>query len=78
MGRQVAVSSIIIPVVCERCGVQKRNADGQMMYVALSWKRGKRIVCPDCHEGEKTMDQLSRLTGADEESLEDSWGDMLQ
>lgn len=72
--QQIKVSSIIIPVVCERCGVQRRNAEGQTTYVALAWKRGKRIVCPDCHAGEKAIDQLSRLTGSDDtDDMEDTF-----
>ena len=49
---------MIIPVTCERCGKNKRADDGRMLYVALGWRRGKRIVCPECLEGEKIMQQL--------------------
>ncbi len=49
---------MIIPVTCERCGKGKRADDGRMLYVALGWRRGKRIVCPECLEGEKIMQQL--------------------
>lgn len=69
--RRHEVSSVILPVKCERCGVLKRNEDGRALYVALTWKRGKRIVCPDCREGEIMVDQLHDLVTRDDDYDED-------
>lgn len=61
------VASLLVPIVCERCGAVKRNADGQTLYVALSWRRGKTMLCPACHTGLEQMRLLEDLV---------SWDDM--
>ena len=62
----VAVASLIVPVICERCGKQKRHEDGRSLYVALVWKRGKRMVCPDCHLAEQVLEGLEKVVSWDD------------
>lgn len=65
------VASMVVPIVCERCGAQKRDSLGRSLYVAIAWRRGKRMVCPACFETEKTMEDLGDLVG-----LGNDWDDV--
>lgn len=69
------VASIVVPVVCERCGTPKRADDGRTIYVALRWLRERgdrrRMVCPDCYEGEKTIEGLDRLVNTGDNDWEE-------
>lgn len=67
----LAVSTMIIPVVCERCGAWKRAEDGRSLYVSIQCRRGKRMVCPDCYEAEKAMEGLEKVVAWDDTDDDD-------
>jgi hypothetical protein len=65
-------SSVVVPIYCESCGVAKRTAAGQLAYVAIEWlvayKKGRRMLCPDCFAGAQTMEQLDELVNGWEDA----------
>ena len=63
--------TVVVPITCESCGGGKRKPDGQLYYVSLEWlqeyRKGRRMLCPDCWEGDRTMEQLTDLVVGDGE-----------
>ena len=68
--RQQRYAAIVLPVVCERCGLWKRAPDGRALYVTLAWKKGKRMVCPKCQEAETTLEKMGEVVGVWEDDEE--------
>jgi hypothetical protein len=65
--RKVAVASMIVPIICERCGTWKKAEDGRSLYASWVWMKGKRMVCPGCYETEQQMAGLETLVSWDDE-----------
>ena len=59
------VATFLVPINCGSCGVAKRAPDGRLLYVDFGWLRGKRMICPPCLEGEKTMAALGEVVDSD-------------
>ena len=67
--RPRGIATLLVPINCVSCHVAKRNADGQLLYVDAQWLKGKRMICPTCHEGEKTMEAMREVVDSDWEEL---------
>lgn len=59
------LASLVLPAVCEKCGVWKRTPDGNAVYVTIAWKAGKTLICTKCQETLKLMDDLGDMVATD-------------
>ena len=67
--QSVAITSMIVPVVCTRCGTAKRDDQGRTLFVSYQWQKGKRMICPRCHEAEQSMDAMAKMVLGDDEEV---------
>jgi len=59
---------MVVPIVCDRCGTVKRNADGQTLMTTLKWRLSRRMVCPTCFTAEQTMEALDNVVNWDSDN----------
>ena len=63
------VEQMVVPIVCDRCGAVKRNAEGQTLLCSLKWRLTRRMVCPTCFAVESQMEALEKLVSWDDDEV---------